>query len=129
MEDTQTLTSGRQTARLMEGNVQSANRKDIMQTLWWQFTIVHTPGKLQPTVDALLRRKTKLPATIYKLRVCEPDDKEDDVANDLKTRFEHHFPEPDTSDLTEEETAAAYSILSLKEISAITRWPMRTGCW
>ena len=40
--------------------------------------------------------------------------------NDLKDRFEHHFPEPDTSDLTEEETAAAYSILSSDEISVIT---------
>jgi hypothetical protein len=34
--------------------------------------------------------------------------------------FEHHFPEPDTSDLTEEEIAAAYSILSLEEITVIT---------
>jgi hypothetical protein len=27
--------------------------------LWWQFTIVHTPGKLQLAADALSRRKTK----------------------------------------------------------------------
>ena len=40
--------------------------------------------------------------------------------NFLATGFEHHFPEPDTSDLTEEETAAAYSILSSEEISVIT---------
>jgi hypothetical protein len=38
----------------------------------------------------------------------------------LKTRFEHHFPEPDTIDLTEEETATAYSILGAEEISVIT---------
>jgi hypothetical protein len=29
-----------------------------------EFTIVHTPGKLQLAADALSRRKTKLPATI-----------------------------------------------------------------
>jgi hypothetical protein len=29
-ENTQTLTTGKQTARLMERNVQNANRKDIM---------------------------------------------------------------------------------------------------
>jgi hypothetical protein len=57
------------------------------KTLWWQFTIVHTPGKLQLAADALSRRKTKLPATIYQLRIHEPDDEEDDVADDLKNRF------------------------------------------
>jgi hypothetical protein len=46
------------------------------KTLWWQFTIVHTPGKLQLAADALSRRKTKLPATIYQLRICEPNDEE-----------------------------------------------------
>jgi hypothetical protein len=90
------------------------------KTLWWQFTIVHTPGKLQLAADALSRRKTKLPATIYQLRICEPNDEEDEVANDLKNRFEHNFPEHDTSDLTEEETAAAFSILNSEEISVIT---------
>jgi hypothetical protein len=90
------------------------------KTLWWQFTIVHTPSKLQLAADALSRRKTKLPATIYQLRIYEPNDEEDEVADDLKNRFEHHFPEPDTSDLTEEETAAAYSILNSEEISVIT---------
>jgi hypothetical protein len=84
--------------------------------LWWQFTIVHTPGKLQLAADALSRRKTKLPETIYQLRIYEPDDEEDD----LKNRFEDHFPEPDNSDLTEEETTAGYSILSSEEISVIT---------
>jgi hypothetical protein len=90
------------------------------KTLWWQFTIVHTPGKLQLAEDALSRRKTKLPATIYQLRIRQPDDEEDEIANDLKNRFEHHFPEPDTSDLTEEETAVAYSILGSEEITVIT---------
>jgi hypothetical protein len=87
------------------------------KTLWWQFTIAHTPGKLQLAADALSRRKTKLPAIIYQLRIREPDD---EITNNLKNRFEHHFPEPDTSDLTEEETASAYSILSSEEISVIT---------
>jgi hypothetical protein len=72
-------------------------------------------------VDALSRRKTNLPATIYQLRIHAQDDEEDKIANDLKNMFEHHFPEPDTSDLTDEETAAAsYSILSSEEISIIT---------
>ena len=90
------------------------------KTLWWQSTIVHTPGKLQLAAHAISRRKTKLPATIYQLRVSEPDDEDDEIADDLKTRFEHHFPEPDTNDLTEEETATAYSILGSEEISVIT---------
>ena len=90
------------------------------RTLWWQFTIVHTPGKLQLAAYALSRRKTKLSAIIYQLRIHEPEDEEEGVAKDLKDRFEHHFPEPDTSDLTEEETAAAYSLLSSEEISVIT---------
>jgi hypothetical protein len=88
------------------------------KTLWWQFTIVHTQGKLQLAADALSRRKTKLPATIYMLGIHKPDDEEEEVTNDLKRRFEHHFPEPDTSDLTEEETTTAYSILT--SISVIT---------
>jgi hypothetical protein len=75
---------------------------------------------LSRTADALLRRKTKLPATIYQLRIHEPDDDNDEIANDLKTRFEHHFPEPDNCDLTEEETAASYSMLGSEEISVIT---------
>jgi hypothetical protein len=104
------------------------------KTLWWQFTIVHTPGKLQLAGDALSRRKTKLSATIYQLRISEPDDEDDEIVNDLKTRFEHLFPEPDTSNITEEETAAAYSILSSRRSQSshgrgCTRWPMRTGCW
>ena len=81
------------------------------KTLWWQFTIVHTPGKLQLAADALSRRKTKLPATIYRLGIHGQDDDDNEVADDLKTRFEHHFPEPDNCDLTEEETAATYSML------------------
>jgi hypothetical protein len=88
--------------------------------LWWQFTIVHTPGKLQLAADALSRRKTKLPATIYQLRIHDPEDEDEEVANNLQNRFEHHFPEPNTSDLTEEETAAAYSLLGSEEISVIT---------
>ena len=67
-----------------------------------------------------MRRKTKLPSTICQLLINEPDNEEDEIANDLKNRFEHHFPEPDTSDLTEEETAAAHSILSSEEISVNT---------
>jgi hypothetical protein len=90
------------------------------KTLLWQFTIVHTPGKLQLAADTLLRRKTKLPATIYQLKIHEPDDDDDEIAIDLKTRFEHHFPEPDNCDLTEEETAATYSMLGSEEISVIT---------
>ena len=52
------------------------------RTLWWKFTIIHTPGKLQLAADALSRRKTKLPATIYRLGAI---DTEKNVADDLKT--------------------------------------------
>jgi hypothetical protein len=67
-----------------------------------------------------LLQKTKLPAAIYQLRIRVPDDEDEEIANDQKTRFEHHFPEPDTSDLTEEETATAYSTMGSEEISVIT---------
>jgi hypothetical protein len=98
------------------------------KTLWWQFTIVHTPGKLQLAADALSRRKTKLPATIYQLRIHEPNDEDDEIVNDLKNRFEHHFPEPDNSDFTEEETVARRRSQSSHGRGCM-RWPMRTGCW
>jgi hypothetical protein len=68
----------------------------------------------------IVEKENQITCTIYQLRIYEPNNEEDEVANDLKNRFENHFPEPDTSDLTEEETAAAYSISGSEEISVIT---------
>ena len=68
------------------------------RTLWWKFTIIHTPGKLQLAADVLSRRKTKLPATIYRLGA---NDNEKNVADDLKTRLEPHCPAPNHEDLTD----------------------------
>ena len=103
------------------GDVENPRLARIKErTLWWQFTIIYTRGKLQLAADALSRRKTKLPATIYQLSIQDPQDEEENIVDDLKDRFEHHFPEPDTSDFTEEEIAAAYSIFSSTEISVIT---------
>ena len=42
--------------------------------------------KLRLAADALSRRKTKLPATIYQLRICGQDDEEVEIANDLEVR-------------------------------------------
>ena len=78
---------------------------------------MHTPGKLQLAADALSRRKTKLPATIYRLGAT---DNEQNVADDLKTRFEHHFPTPDHDDLTDDELAATYAMMDSEAISVIT---------
>ena len=52
------------------------------KTLWWQFTIVHTPGKLQMAADALSRRKG---ATIYKVSILDTDDEELGVMEDMKS--------------------------------------------
>jgi hypothetical protein len=76
------------------------------------------PGQAPTGSRCNIKKKNQTPS--YQLRVSGPDDEDDEIANDLKTRFEHHFPEPDTSDLTEEENATAYSILGSEEISVIT---------
>merc|ERR1712082_351044 len=55
------------------------------KTLWWQFTIIHTPGKLQMAADALSRRKG---ATIYKVSVHDTADEELGVMEDMKPRYE-----------------------------------------
>ena len=46
-------------------------------TLWWQFKILHTPGKKQVAADALSRR-SKLPAALYKLSVTVNNDEDDE---------------------------------------------------
>ena len=49
-------------------NVQNPRLARIKEkTLWWQFKIIHTPGKLQLAADALSRRKG---ATAYTVLVC-----------------------------------------------------------
>ena len=60
------------------------------KTLWWQFTILHTPGKLQLAADALSRRKG---ATVYTVSVHEPIDDEENVMEDIKYRFHPLFPD------------------------------------
>jgi hypothetical protein len=47
------------------------------KTLWWQFKILHTPGKKQVAADALSRR-SKLPAALYKLSVTVNNDEDDE---------------------------------------------------
>ena len=54
------------------------------RTLWWQLRIIHTPGKLQLAADALSRRKSKLPANLYRLSAADSDAGEDDVVADLQ---------------------------------------------
>ena len=40
------------------------------RTLWWQFKIIHTLGKKQVTADAFFRRKSKLPAVLFR-SICK----------------------------------------------------------
>ena len=109
------------------------------RTLWWQFTLIHTPGKLQLAADALSRRKG---AATYQVSVQENhDDDEESVMDDLKNRLESFFPDPDSlTGLGEgvdagensapnspssqgesgERTAAANYIMNSDEVSVIT---------
>jgi phage gp16-like protein len=48
------------------------------RTLWWQFKILHTPGKKQLAGDAISRRN-QLPAALYKVSVTELADDEEDI--------------------------------------------------
>ena len=59
------------------------------KTLWWQFTIVHKPGKLQLAADALSRRKG---ATAYKVSVHETVDDETAVVEGMKEALEYVYP-------------------------------------
>ena len=54
------------------------------RTLWWQFKIIHTPGKLQLAADAVSRRKSKLPANLYRLSATDIEVVEEDIIDDLK---------------------------------------------
>ena len=72
-------------------NVQSPRLARIKEkTLWWQFTILHTPGKLQLAADALSRRKG---AAAYTVSVHAPIDDEENVVEDIQVRFHHLFPD------------------------------------
>jgi len=82
------------------------------KTLWWQFTILHTPGKLQLAADALSRRKG---ATAYTVSVHEPIDDEENVMEDIKHRFHPLFP-----DSAEETMATANYVMNGDQISVIT---------
>ena len=59
-------------------DVDNSRLARIMEkTLWWQFKILHTPGKKQVAADALSRR-SKLPAALYKLSVTVNNDEDDE---------------------------------------------------
>ena len=58
------------------------------KTLWWQFKIIHTPGKLQLAADALSRRKG---ATAYTVLVCNNIDDEEEVMEDIRSRLHQVF--------------------------------------
>ena len=57
------------------------------KTLWWQFKIIHTPGKLQLPADALSRRKHKLPANLYRRSATDSEVVEEDIIYDLQLRL------------------------------------------
>ena len=55
--------------------------------LWWQFKIIHTPGKLQLAADALLNRKWKLPSNLHRLSAADSDVDKKDIIDDLQLRL------------------------------------------
>ena len=57
------------------------------RTLWWQFKVIHTPGNLQLAADALSRRKSKLPANLYRLSAKDIEVVEEDIIDDLQLRL------------------------------------------
>ena len=84
------------------------------KTLWWQFKILHTPGKKQLAADALSRR-SKLPAALYRLSVTDiNDDEDEDFLTDITARI----------DAME---AGVHAVMRTDEINVIT-WNTGTGC-
>ena len=66
------------------------------KTLWWQFKIIHTPGKKQLAADALSRRKSKLPAVLYRVSVTSKyDDDAEEIIEDIKIRLVNASTDPD----------------------------------
>ena len=59
--------------------------------LWWQFKIIHTPGKLQLAADALLSRKWKLPFNLYRLSAADSDVDKKDIIDDLQLRRRYYM--------------------------------------
>ena len=89
------------------------------KTLWWNFTIIHTPGKLQLAADALSRRKG---ATIYKVSVHENANEDNEVVEDMKIRFEPLVSTLASSsqERSGEMMAAVNYIMHNDEISVVT---------
>ena len=54
------------------------------RTLWWQFKIILTPGKLQLVAYAISRMKSKLPANLYRHSAADSDVGEEDVIADIQ---------------------------------------------
>ena len=65
------------------------------KTLWWQFKIIHTPGKKQLAADALSRRKSKLPAVLYRVSVTNKYDDAEEIIEDIKIRLVNASTVPD----------------------------------
>ena len=77
------------------------------KTLWWQFKILHTPGKKQLAADALSRRN-KLPAALFKLSVTVAgDDDDEDFLDDIQTRIDNM-------------EAGVHAVMRTDEINVIT---------
>ena len=56
------------------------------RTLWWNFKIIHTPGKKQLAADAISRRRN-IPAVLYSLSICDEED-EGDVLLDIEANIQ-----------------------------------------
>ena len=65
------------------------------KTLWWQFKIIHTPGKKQLAADALSRRKSKLPAVLYRVSVDDKCDDDEEIIEDIQIRLVNASTVPD----------------------------------
>ena len=57
------------------------------RTLWWHFKIIHIPEKLQLAADNLSRRKSKLPANLYRLSAKDSEVVEEDIIDYLQLRL------------------------------------------
>ena len=90
------------------------------RTLWWQFRIIHTPGKMQLAADALSRRKSKLPANLYRLSAANSDHDEEDAIDDLQLRLTALYPDPVSERGWESDNARINSVMREDKVTVIT---------